>query len=66
MSSDDFIRIQETKNRKYDVTHEGVNGGLIEKIGTFSTLREAMIEADAFDCDNMPTEYGIKFCPYDR
>ena len=67
MSSDDQIIVREDKNRKYDVSNNFIEGGIIEKIGHFTNLREAMCAAEDYQKNaEVPVEYGITFIPYQK
>ena len=67
MSSDDYIEVRENEQGEYDVSNKFVDGGLIEKIGHFTNLRDAMISAEDYQRKaEVPTEYGITFLPYSK
>ena len=62
MSSDDQIIVRENENHEYDVSNNFIDGGLIEKIGHFTNLREALCAAEDYQKNTeVPVEYGIAF-----
>ena len=65
MSADNFIEVRETKERTYTVREMSATGGVLEEIGGFSNLREAMCAAEDYSKETMyGVEYGIQFVPY--
>lgn len=63
MSANNQIIIQKTE-KKWNVSHNDVDCGEIEKIGVFDTLEEAVDKANEFEreCEAnlFGVEYGIK------
>jgi len=64
MSSDDYIAVIEGKHEKCTVEHRFTGGGLIERVGIFPSMKEAMIAAATYMREaDYPIEYGIHFFP---
>lgn len=66
MSADNKIVVKENAHGHYHVTEEFDEGGVISVVGEFKTLREAMLEAEKYEQENAPVEYGIHFVPFLR
>lgn len=65
MSSDDVIVVRESKKRDYTVTHTSIEGAVIEDVGDFPSLRDAMLAANKYSRESdFAPEYGIRFVPH--
>lgn len=63
MSSDTYLSLREYQDKKgcfYILRECGSEGEVIERIGTYTNLRQAMIAAEEYQQDNA-VEYGVRF-----
>lgn len=65
MSADNYIHVKEIKQGEYLVRHmDASSGDIIETIGTFPNLSDAMKAANKFEQEaEYGVEYGIRFSP---
>jgi hypothetical protein len=65
MSADNFLSLREIndgRGRVYVLAEYEAEGQLINPIGTFRGLRQAMIAAEEYQQD-VDVEYGVRFSP---
>ena len=65
MSSDNRLKLLEDSKGEYDLSECWSEGGQIQAIGHYKSLREALIAAEEYQLEN-PTEYGLTFYPFPR
>lgn len=65
MSSDNYLSLREYEDKKgrfYILRECGSEGDTIERIGTFTNLRKAMVAAEYYQRENW-VESGLSFFP---
>ena len=67
MSADNRLRLREDSKGEYDLSECWSEGGQIQAIGHYKSLRDAMIAAEKYQVESeVGVEYGIKFYPFPR
>lgn len=65
MSADNCLRIREDEKGEYNLSECWMEGGDIQAIGHYKTLRAAFIAAEEYQLDN-EVEGGTSFHPFPR
>lgn len=65
MSADNKLRLVEDPKGEYDLSECWEEGGQIQAIGHYKSLRDALVAAEEYQLDN-EIEFGLSFYPHRR